>query len=258
MTNAQNYFNQGSHAVDLDNYAFRIDHNLTDSQKVFIRYSDRYDDDVPAVLFPTAITVAEGRIIQKDYMRNFVGSYTNTLSPTTVLNVRAGFARSLYYYYNQGLGFQASSLGLPAAIDTGGYLAMFPNISTSGYVSLGNSDHRKNAFMTYSLLAGITSVKGPHTIKYGWEGRMIRVNGHEYRSTSGSYSFTAALPRDQPEYRQCHGRQRLCLAAAGHGEQRQPDSELQRCLHAEFLSCDIPAGRYSRFAAPYSEPGVAL
>jgi hypothetical protein len=249
VTNAQNYFNQGSHAVDLDNYAFRIDHNLSDSQKVFIRYSDRYDDDVPAVLFPTAITVAEGRIIQKDYMRNFVGSYTNTLSPTTVLNVRAGFARSLYYYYNQGLGFQASSLGLPAAIDTGGYLSMFPNISTSGYVSLGNTDHRKNAFMTYSLLAGITKVKGPHTIKYGWEGRMIRVNGHEYRSTSGSYSFTAAFTQGpNPNTASAtagNGFASLLLGTGSSGSliQNFKDASTQSFYHALYLQDDIRVSR---------------
>ena len=45
---------------------------------------------------------------------------------TTVINVRGGFARSLYFYENLGLGFKASSLGFPAALDTAGGLAMFP------------------------------------------------------------------------------------------------------------------------------------
>lgn len=45
--------------------------------------------------------------------------------------------------------------------------------------------------MTYSALASLTKIKSPHTIKTGWEGRMIRVNNHEYRDTSGNYNFAA-------------------------------------------------------------------
>src|SRR5262249_4838867 len=152
----------------------------SDTQKFFTRYSDRYNEDVPATLFPSAISIAEGRINQENYMRNFVANYTKTLSPTAIVNLRAGFARTLYIYSNQGLGFAASSLGLPKSLDTAGYLPIFPNVSTGGYVTLGNGDHRKNAFMTYSTLASVSKIKGPHTLKFGWEGRLIRVNNHEY------------------------------------------------------------------------------
>jgi hypothetical protein len=193
VTNANNYYNSGSHTLNIDNYDFRVDHNLSDSQKFFARYSQRYNEDAPAILSSPDLTVAEGRIIQQNYMKNFVGDYTRTISPTSVLNVRLGFARSLYIYNNQGVGFLASSLGLPKALDTAGYLPNFPVISPSGYRSLGGGDHRKNAFMTYTAIASWTKIKGPHTIKVGWEGRMIRVNNHEYRNTSGTYSFSAAF-----------------------------------------------------------------
>jgi hypothetical protein len=193
LTNASNYYNAGSHSLNINNYDFRVDHNISDTQKFFVRYSDRYNEDVPATLFPQDIAIAEGRINQQNYMRNFVGNYTKTISPTSILNVRGGFARTLYIYSNQGLGFRTSSLGLPQALDTAGYLPIFPAVSTGGYVGLGNGDHRKNAFMTYSLLADLTKIYGRHTLKVGWEGRMIRVNNHEYRNTSGSYSFGAGF-----------------------------------------------------------------
>lgn len=169
----------------------RIDHNLTSTQRIFGRYSDRFSNDVLASLFPKEIGIAEGVINQKNYMRNAVVDYTNTLSPTTILSARLGFARALYLYINGGLGFNVSSLGLPKELDTAGYLPMFPMVSTGGYITLGNQDNRRNAFMTYSALASLTKIKGPHTIKTGWEGRMIRVNNHEYRDTSGNYNFAA-------------------------------------------------------------------
>ncbi len=191
VTNANNYYNTGGHINDINSWDIRIDHNLTSTQRIFGRYSDRFSNDAPASLFPKDIGIAEGVINQKNYMRNAVIDYTNTLSPTTILSARLGFARALYLYINGGLGFNVSSLGLPKELDTAGYLPMFPMVSTGGYVTLGNQDNRRNAFMTYSALASLTKIKGPHTIKMGWEGRMIRVNNHEYRDTSGNYSFGA-------------------------------------------------------------------
>jgi hypothetical protein len=191
VTNANNYYNTGGHVNDIDSWDVRIDHNLTSTQRIFGRYSNRFSNDVPASLFPADIRIAEGVINQKNYMRNAVVDYTNTLSPSTILSARLGFARALYLYINGGLGFNVSSLGLPKELDTAGYLPMFPMVSAAGYVTLGNQDNRRNAFMTYSALASLTKIKGPHTIKIGWEGRMIRVNNHEYRDTSGNYSFGA-------------------------------------------------------------------
>ena len=137
------------------------------------------------------IGIAEGVINQKNYMRNAVVDYTYTINPTTIFSGRLGFSRALYYYLNEGLGFNVSSLGLPKELDTAGYLPIFPLVSTSGYVTLGNQDNRRNAFMSYSALASLTKIKGSHTIKGGWEGRIIRVNNHEYRDTSGNYGFGA-------------------------------------------------------------------
>jgi len=193
VTNAQNYYNTGSHLNNINSWDVRIDHNITERQRIFGRYSDRFSDDLPASLFPKEIGIAEGVIEQKNFMRNAVVDYTMTASPTTIFSGRVAFSRALYLYENQGLGFNVSSLGLPKALDTAGYLPIFPLVSTGGYVTLGNQDNRRNAFMTYSALASVTKVKGPHTIKAGWEGRLIRVNNHEYRDTSGNYSFGAGF-----------------------------------------------------------------
>lgn len=189
VTNANNYYAAGSAPLNYDSWDIRIDHNITDRQKFFARYSNRTSLSAPAPLFPSDLLVAEGNITEENFMRNAVADYTNTLSPTTIFDVRLGFSRALYLYENGGLGFPVSSLGMPQKLDTAGYLPMFPWIRSAGYVALGNQDNRRNAFMTYSLVGSITKVKGPHTIKIGYEGRIIRVNNHEYRDTSGNYSF---------------------------------------------------------------------
>ena len=191
FTLLNNVFNAGSASTTLNNYDVRVDHNLTDTQKVFVRYSHRYNLDAPAITFPADIAVAEGRINNENIGNNAVAEYNNTLSPKTVLTVRLGLSRTLFNYGNQGVGFVPSTLGLPKAIDTYAGPAMFPLFTVSGYKQLGSQDHRHTAFNTYSLNASINRIAGQHSIKVGFDGRMSRVNLLEARSPSGSFPFTA-------------------------------------------------------------------
>ena len=193
LTNANNFYNTGAHLDNTNSWDIKIDHNITETQKFFARFSDHSNNDLPANLFPSATKIAGGVINQVDYMRDVVADYTLTASPTTIVDTRLAFSRTNYYYLNEGLGFSTTDLGLPPNIATAGYLSYFPLVTTSGYSSLGNQDDRHNAFMTYSAVASVTKIMGTHTIKAGWDGRMIRVNDHEYRDTSGQYNFTAGF-----------------------------------------------------------------
>ncbi len=188
VTNANNYSQSGSQQVNLDNWDVRVDHNISDTRRFFARYSHRYTEDNPPALFPSDIAVAEGRINQQNRVRNAVADYTHTLSPTTIFSGRLGFARTLYVYDNQGLGFLPSSLGLPKAIDAVADRAMFPRFAASGYVNLGGNDHRYSSFNSYSANASLTRIMGPHNLKAGFEGRMLRVNVWEARS-AGTFTF---------------------------------------------------------------------
>ena len=191
-TRANNYAASGSTQLNLDNYDFRIDHRISDKQTFFARYSHRYTDDVPLQSFPDELTIAEGRIIQENRVRNVVAEYTNTLNASTVLTARLGFSRTLFVFSNQGLGFKPSSLGLPAAIDSVVDRQMFPAFGVSGMTSLGGNDHRYNAFMSYPFVATITKTKGNHNLKFGGEIRMIRVNVWEARN-AGTFNFGAGF-----------------------------------------------------------------
>ena len=191
-TNANNYVASGSTQTNLDNYDFRIDHRISETQTFFARYSHRYTEDVPLKAFPEAITIAEGRVIQENRARNFVAEYSKTLSPTTVWTSRLGFARTLFVFSNQGLGFKPSSLGLPATIDSVVDRQMFPAISVSGMTGLGGNDHRFNAFMSYPFVNTLTKTAGNHNLKIGGEIRLIRVNVWEARN-AGTFGFNAGM-----------------------------------------------------------------
>ncbi len=190
--NQQNFAASGSKPLDMTQSDYRIDQVISPTQRFFARYSTRLNDDKAAIFFPEDVKVAEGRINLEDHVHGAVADYTNTLSPTTILNARLGFARTLYVYANQSLGFAPSTLGLPKYIDTAVDRLTFPGFSVSDYRSLGGGDHRRNAFMTYTAVTSVTKIVGKHTVKTGVDSRMMRVNVNEGRSAS-DYSFSRSM-----------------------------------------------------------------
>jgi hypothetical protein len=189
VTNLNNFFNVGARSFDQNQIDGRVDHNLTDKQRIFGRFSWRENLDSPPMYFPEELTIAEGRVNQGVRQPSASIDYTNALTPTMVWTMRAGFSRSLFDYDNQGLGFKPSALGLPAAVDSVVDRQMFPRIGASGFVNLGGNDHRFSTFNTYTLLSNLSKIAGNHSLKMGWEGRMIRVNVWEARS-AGTFNFS--------------------------------------------------------------------
>ena len=148
--NQANFAATGSKPLDTTQSDYKVDQVLTPTQRFFARYSTRLNDDKATKFFPGDLFAAQGAINQEDHVHGAVADYTNALSSTTVLNARLGFARTLYIYSNQSLGFAPSTLGFSPAIDAAVDRFLFPGFSVSDYRSLGGGDHRANAFMTYT------------------------------------------------------------------------------------------------------------
>ncbi len=191
-TGRNNFYNSGAAAINTDNFDVRVDHNISDQQRIFGRFSYRKSFNGPPQLFPGELGIAEGRVNNNDFGRNAVVDYTNTLSPSTLLNVRMSFARNRFLFDNQGLGFVPSSLGLPRALDSAVDKYMFPRFGVSTQTALGGSDHRQSGFNNYGLAGSLSKITGKHSIKYGYEGRMLRINVWEARA-AGTFNFNAGM-----------------------------------------------------------------
>jgi hypothetical protein len=191
-TGRNNYYKTGTSNLDTVNSDIRVDRNFGAAARAFVRYSHRYVRTAPLQAFPDALAIAEGRVIEENRTHNFVTEYNRTLGRSTLLTARIGFARTLFVFDNQGLGFKPSSLGLPVSIDNAVDRIMFPAIGASNYVSLGGNDHRYNAFMSYPALVSFTRTTSKHTIKTGVDARMIRVNVWEARA-AGTFNFSAGM-----------------------------------------------------------------
>ncbi|MBL8212051.1 MAG: TonB-dependent receptor [Bryobacterales bacterium] len=192
VTTQNNYTASVSRPLDMTMSDYRIDQVLSSSKRLFGRYSTRLNENADPAYFPKEQQIAEGRIIQEDHVHGGVIDYTQTITPTTIYSARAGVARTLYVFNNQGLGFVPSSLGLPSYIDTGVDFLMFPGFAPGGgYRSLGGGDHRRNGFISYTTAHSVSKIMGKHSLKFGADIRLMRVNTNEARS-AGSFNFSAA------------------------------------------------------------------
>ena len=114
ITGANNYYMTGSHKLNVDQYDGQA--WITRFRRIkrsYARFSHRTNSDDPGALFPEAQEIAEGRVITENHMKT-AWPIILERQPTTILNFRGGFSRTLFVYNNQGLGFRPSQLGLPA------------------------------------------------------------------------------------------------------------------------------------------------
>jgi len=192
VTGRNNYVASGTARLNTNNTDLRLDRNFGANARAFARYSHRLVESVPLQSFPDELAIAEGRVIEENHVHNFVAEYNQTIGRSTLLTARLGFARTLFVFNNQGLGFKPSSLGLPATIDAAVDREMFPAFGVTNYASLGGNDHRYNAFMSYPLLVSLTKTGSRHTLKTGADIRMIRVNVWEARA-AGTFNFSTAM-----------------------------------------------------------------
>ena len=250
VTGAQNYFATGTAELNVDNVDGRVDHQISDNQKFFVRYSYRKTFSAPATFFPEDIAIAEGRVNEQNRAHNFVGDYNRTISNSTVLSARMGFARTLFIFDNQGLGFKPSSLGLPTSIDENVDRLMFPRFGVGGQVTLGGNDHRYNAFMSYTAAASLTKVRGNHAMKAGFEGRMLRVNVWEARS-AGTFNFRINETQGpNPNTASSTAGFGFASFLLGTGAtERRADSELEERRGEQLLLGGIRAGRLAPHVA---------
>jgi hypothetical protein len=187
LTGANNYFQAGSHPLNIDQGDVRIDQNITEAQHLFGRYSRRFQEDAPAQLFPSSVAVAEGQSNNQNSVHAGVIGYTNSLSANTVLSATIGYSRVLFRFLNRSLGFEPSELGFPELLNTAQDSQLFPAFSVGGYRSLGGNDNRSSSFQNWSMLASISHTAGRHTFKFGYEGRIIQSNTGEARPASFNF-----------------------------------------------------------------------
>ncbi len=196
FTGFNNYYAAATQVVSSNQIDAKVDENLSDTDRFFVRFSRRDLSQPVPQLFPSADFIAQGGDQQPQVSNSAAVDYTKTFSATDLLEVRFGFSRTKLDFTSLSLGFNPTQLGLPSYIAANADYLLFPGIAPQSYYTLGNAgsgDTRNPGFQTALLGVTNTRIFRGHTLHFGWEGRQLRTNDMESDASTGNYAFSNAI-----------------------------------------------------------------
>ena len=188
FTNSNNYQGNVNNVRSMQQYTTRLDHHISDNDTMFARYTYfRHNDDNGAQSpWPDPVVRARNDSFET---RNAIASETHIFTPTLVNEFRVGIARQYFPFqvdsYNGGW---PQKLGLPANVPS----TAMPNFS-NGLTGFPTQTVGIRGALTWQFSDSLTVVRGSHSIKAGFETRLLYGNNFQTSQPSGSFSFAAGL-----------------------------------------------------------------
>ncbi len=194
FTGVNNFQFAGGRPNDSNRNVFKVDHLISQNQRIFVRHTllDVVSSQPAAWDGPGC---PDGFCFtNNEALNNGAFEYSNTLTPTSLLSLRYGFARSILDRGSWYQGFSPSELGLPKNLENGADLLVFPEFSIAEMTAPGLRHHWnfRSANMSHTLNATYSKVIGSHNIKAGGEWRVNLIN-HMQASWQMFYQFTRGM-----------------------------------------------------------------
>jgi hypothetical protein len=188
FTNSNNYQGDVSNIRSMQQYTTRLDHHISDHDTMFARYTYfRHNDDNGAQSpWPDPVVRARNDSFET---RNAIVSETHIFTPTLVNEFRVGIARQYFPFQVDSFnGGWPQKLGLPANVPS----TAMPNFS-NGLTGFPTQTVGIRGALTWQFTDSMTIVRGNHSIKAGFETRLLYGNNYQTSQPSGSFSFAAGL-----------------------------------------------------------------
>ena len=170
----------------------RVDHNISDSEKLYISYSDEYRPRKIAGIGWGAENPLEGLQYQPLHSRTARLNLDSTLRPSLINHVTFGYDRYLNpaFDYTAGQGWD-TKLGIRnMPYDTGS----FPSVSFSGGTNaptrIGGGQFSNLGTARWTLNESLTWVKGHHFLKFGGSYWYNIRNDNARAGGNGSWTFS--------------------------------------------------------------------
>ncbi|MBY0502932.1 MAG: TonB-dependent receptor [Bryobacteraceae bacterium] len=188
FTNANNFLNIANEIQQMRQYTFKGDHRFNDKNSLFARYSffNHQTNNGSGAAYPSDVVTK-----RDDNLKNWnvVLSDTHVISPTIVNEFRVGATRGYFPFIVRSFGGGwPQKLGLPSIVpaDT------FPAVSngTPGF-NTGTAGVRGS--LNWQFLDQVNIVRGAHSMKVGFDLRLLQGHNLQRSAPSGSYSFAQGL-----------------------------------------------------------------
>jgi hypothetical protein len=182
-------------------YSMRIDHNFSDSDRVNVRWSQKYEQKINYPTYYGASDPAGPGVVAPNNRYSVNAGYNHVFSPTFDVSLNFGVNRHVEQSVTQSFGYKSSELGLPNFVD--GIAPSFPEIQPQSYSPLGAQAGLDNYYVPQTIWTSsvdFTKVKGRHTLGFGFMDVWARIDGGHYASTVLQFQTTStAGPNPQLE-----------------------------------------------------------
>jgi hypothetical protein len=194
FTRQNNFIFQGKAPVDVDRATTKVDHSFSHKQRMFFRYTIFNNQNSQPELWAGPGCPDGGCYSNAERQQNAALDYSNTLSPTMLLSLRYGFARSILNRGSWHQGFRPTSLGLPANVEQGADLLVFPEFGVEEMTMPGLLHHWnfRSANQSHTFVGNLSKVLRSHSLKTGTEMRGNLIN-HMQAPWSLNFSFNRGM-----------------------------------------------------------------
>ncbi|HTM49031.1 MAG TPA: carboxypeptidase regulatory-like domain-containing protein [Bryobacteraceae bacterium] len=201
---ALNFIGTGATVLPQTQISFRVDHQISDKQRIFGRYGmlrlKQMNDELVRGQYSVDPDGTGG--LARENPRRFynVGlDDTYTLSPSFLVSVRYGFVRKVQLNLRGGVGYDPSPLNLPQAILAGQSTSGWPTFNIAERMFTLGSNYQEELNNQHSLQTTFTKLAGKHSLKWGIDWRVLQWNRNTPGdSASGSFTFDTTFTRSDP------------------------------------------------------------
>ena len=192
-----NFTAASSAAAHSNEYSVRIDYNISNSDRIWGRWSQKYEQKIN---FPTYYGASDpggpGVVAPNNRYSANVG-YSHIFSPTFALSANLGVNRHVEQSTTQSFGFTSSTLGLPSFINA--IAPSFPEFQPQSYSPLGAQAGLDNYIVPQTMWTGsvdFTKIHGKHQLGFGFMDIWARIDGGHYANTVLQFQTTSTAGPD--------------------------------------------------------------
>jgi hypothetical protein len=193
---ANNFRRVANEGTDQDQFDIRLDHRFSDNDQIFGRYSFFNEDATPVTPLPDGSgNITQGALgFQKSRGYQAVGNYLHVFSQRIINELRFGYTRRSIDRRALLLDSPASqSLGLPGIPQNAAFQNELPTFTIAGLQQLGPSTNTDSLFNTdvIQVFDSVGWQHARHSMKFGVDFRLERLNVLQPPSPTGIFNFTA-------------------------------------------------------------------
>jgi hypothetical protein len=190
FTNQFNFTTNASIGGNNDQVNFRTDWNVSDKQRMFMRFTRWGLDELPLDVYKNH-TYFNGLAPQEFVTDSLVWGDSYNFNATTVFDIRVSYLRFNFFQGppKSDTGLDMTKFGFPAYMNQiPSQLRTFPSFGFSDLIT-GGTQLITSINNNYVISPSLTKVWGRHSVKFGAEFRRQDENYNQVSSQSGDWFF---------------------------------------------------------------------